>query len=78
MKPLEGQSFIPDTSFLRPYLIVSDVVYIPRKTHLLDMAESVGCKTLNGLGMMLWQGARAFEIWTGQEMPVEYVKEQMF
>lgn len=78
MKPLEGQSLIPDTSFLRPDLIVSDVVYIPRKTHLLEMAESVGCKTLNGLGMMLWQGARAFEIWTGQEMPVEYVKEQMF
>jgi quinate/shikimate dehydrogenase len=78
MKPLESQSLIPDTSFLRPDLIVSDVVYIPRKTHLLEMAESIGCKTLNGLGMMLWQGARAFEIWTGQEMPVEYVKEQMF
>jgi shikimate dehydrogenase len=79
MKPLEGQCLIPDESWLRPELIVSDVVYIPRKTKLLEMAESVGCKAaINGLGMMLWQGARAFEIWTGQEMPVEYVKEQMF
>lgn len=77
MKPLEGQSLIPDVSWLRPELIVSDVVYIPRKTKLLEMAESVGCKAINGLGMMLWQGAKAFEIWTGQEMPVEYVKEEM-
>lgn len=77
MKPLEDQSLVPDASWLRPELIVSDVVYIPRKTKLLEMAESVGCKTINGLGMMLWQGAAAFEIWTGYEMQVEYVKEQM-
>jgi quinate/shikimate dehydrogenase len=78
MKPLEGRSIIPDASWLHPDLVVSDVVYIPRKTKLLEMAESVGCKAINGLGMMLWQGAKAFEMWTGQEMPVEYVKEQMF
>lgn len=78
MKPLEGESLIPDTSWLRPELIVTDVVYIPRKTKLLEQAESVGCKTLNGLGMMLWQGAKAFEIWTGKEMPVEVVKENLF
>lgn len=45
---------------------------------LLEMAESVGCKAINGLGMMLWQGAKAFELWTCEEMPVDYVKEQMF
>ena len=78
MKPLQDECLIPDASWLRPELIVTDVVYIPRKTKLLEMAEGVGCKTLNGLGMMLWQGAKAFEIWTGEEMPVEYVKEQMF
>jgi shikimate dehydrogenase len=78
MKPLEGQSIITDPSWLRPELIVSDVVYNPRKTKLLEITESVGCKAINGLGMMLWQGAKAFELWTGQEMPVEYVKEQMF
>lgn len=78
MKPLEGQSIIPDPSWLLPDLIVSDIVYNPRKTRLLEMAESVGCKAINGLGMMLWQGAKAFELWTDQEMPVDYVKEQMF
>ena len=33
---------------------------------------------INGLGMMLWQGARAFEIWTGKEMPVEHIKSILF
>ena len=60
MKPLEGQTYIPDKSFLRPDLIVSDVVYYPRETELLRMAKEVGCKTMNGLGMMLFQGAAAF------------------
>ncbi|MGM9943344.1 MAG: quinate/shikimate dehydrogenase, partial [Lysinibacillus sp.] len=46
MKPLEDQCLIPDASWLRPELIVSDVVYIPRKTKMLEMAEGVGCKTI--------------------------------
>mgnify|MGYP000741740266 CR=1 FL=1 len=78
MKPFEGQMLLPDDSFLRPDLIVSDVVYNPRKTHLLEVAEKKGCRTLNGLGMMLWQGARAFEIWTGKQMPVDYIKSILF
>lgn len=75
MKPLEGQTYIPDKSFLRPDLIVTDVVYFPRETALLKMAKEVGCKTMNGLGMMLFQGSAAFELWTGQPMPIEYMKE---
>ncbi|WP_027415428.1 shikimate dehydrogenase [Aneurinibacillus terranovensis] len=78
MKPLENESLIPDASWLRPELIVSDLIYTPRKTKLLEQAESVGCRTVNGLGMVLWQGAKAFELWTGKEMPVEYIKEQIF
>ena len=78
MKPFEGQMLLPDDSFLRPDLIVSDVVYNPRKTYLLEVAEKKGCRTINGLGMMLWQGARAFEIWTGKEMPVEHIKSILF
>ena len=77
MKPLEGQTYIPDKSFLRPDLIVSDVVYYPRETELLRMAKEVGCKTMNGLGMMLFQGAAAFKIWTGEDMPIEYMKEKL-
>lgn len=75
MKPLEGQTYIPDKSFLRPDLIVTDVVYFPRETALLKMAKEVGCKTMNGLGMMLFQGSAAFELWTGQPMPIDYMKE---
>jgi len=77
MKPLEGQTYITDKSFLRPDLIVSDVVYYPRETELLRMAKEVGCKTMNGLGMMLFQGAAAFKMWTGEDMPIEYMKEKL-
>ncbi|OOM11805.1 shikimate dehydrogenase [Clostridium saccharobutylicum] len=74
MKPLLGQTYIKK-DMLRPDLIVSDVVYAPTKTRLLEIAEEVGCPTINGLGMMLFQGAEAFKLWTGQEMPIEHMKE---
>ena len=77
MKPLEGQTYIPDKSFLREDLIVTDVVYAPAETVLLKMAKEVGCKTLNGFPMMLFQGAAAFKLWTNQDMPIEHVKEVM-
>ena len=75
MKPLEGQTWLPDTSYLRPDLIVTDTVYAPAKTKFLEMAEAVGCKRMNGYGMMLFQGAAAFKLWTGKEMPIEHMKE---
>lgn len=75
MKPLEGQTYIPDTTFFRPDLVVLDIVYAPRETALLKLAKEAGCRTLNGLGMMLFQGAAAFKLWTGKEMPIEYMKE---
>jgi shikimate dehydrogenase len=75
MKPLEGQTYIPDKSFFRPDLIVTDVVYYPRETALLKMAKEAGCKTMNGLGMMLFQGSAAFELWMGQPMPIEHMKK---
>lgn len=77
MKPLEGQTYIPDKSFLREDLIVTDVVYAPAETALLKMAKEVGCKTLNGFPMMLFQGAAAFKLWTNQDMLIEHVKEVM-
>ncbi|WP_419726843.1 shikimate dehydrogenase [Terrisporobacter petrolearius] len=75
MKPLEGKTYIPDKSFFRPELIVADVVYSPRETEMLKMAKEVGCKTMNGLGMMLFQGSAAFELWTGEPMPIDHMKE---
>ena len=75
MKPLEGQSVVPDKSYFRPELIVIDVPYSPLETKMRSMAKEVGCKTMNGLGMMLFQGSAAFELWTGEPMPIEYMKE---
>ena len=75
MKPLEGQTYIPDKSFFRPDLIVTDVVYSPKETEMLRMAKEVGCKTMNGMGMMLFQGSAAFELWTGKPMPIDHMKD---
>ena len=75
MKPMEGQTWLRDPSILRPDLVVTDVIYSPAQTRFLEMAEAAGCKTFNGLGMMLFQGARAFELWTGQQMPIDHVKQ---
>ncbi len=78
MSPNEDGCLVSDTGFFHPELIVSDVIYQPRKTKLLKMAESVGCSTFNGMYMLLYQGAYAFELWTGKPMPVELVKEKYF
>ena len=77
MKPLEGQTYMPEKSFLRPELTVVDIVYSPAETALLKMAREVGCKAMNGMGMMLFQGAAAFKCWTGQDMPIAYMKETL-
>ena len=77
MKPYAGQTYI-EKDMLRPDLIVSDVVYQPAKTRLLELAEEVGCPTINGLGMMLFQGAEAFKCLTGQEMLIDHMKEFLF
>ena len=75
MKPLEGQSVVPDETFFRPDLIVTDTVYAPRETETLRLAKKAGCKTMNGLGMMLFQGDAAFHLWTGKHMPIDHMKE---
>lgn len=75
MKPREGQTYIPDKSFFRPDLIVTDIIYSPQETKMLQLAKSAGCKTMNGMGMLLFQGAAAFQLWTGKEMPIEHMKQ---
>lgn len=54
-----------EIDFLRSNLIVYDLVYNPRETCLLQGAHQRGCQTLNGVRMLVMQGAAAFEIWTG-------------
>lgn len=78
MKPMDDQSLIEDIGVFRKDLVVSDVVYNPRLTKLLADAQAAGCKTVPGIGMLLWQGAEAFRLYTGQEMPVQEVMERYF
>lgn len=78
MAPNTEDSIITDPSFFRKDLIVSDVIYNPKETRLLRLAKDAGCATFNGLYMLLYQGAEAFKLWTGQEMPVEKIKELYF
>ena len=75
---LIDQSIINFPEAFRPDLFVAHIVYIPLETKLLKMAKAAGCKTMNGIPMMIWQGAEAFEIWTGHQMPVEVVKQDLF
>jgi len=55
--------------------VVCDLIY--KKTHLLKEAAKKGCMTLDGLGMLLWQGVFAFEIWTGIRPPVEIMRSAL-
>ena len=71
MKPHDDVSPVPDTSVFRPGLVVADVVYNPEETKLLREAKEAGCKTVGGKGMLLWQGAAAYKLYTGLEMPTE-------
>ncbi len=67
----------PVTSdLLKPGLVVFDIVYNPIKTRLLKEAEAAGAKTIGGLDMLVWQGALAFEKWTGVKAPVELMKQE--
>ena len=71
MKPHEDTTLITDKSMFRPELVVADVVYNPEETRLLREAKEAGCKTIGGKGMLLWQGAAAYKLYTGLDMPVE-------
>ncbi|SDH30567.1 shikimate dehydrogenase [Pseudobutyrivibrio sp. 49] len=64
----DDTSLVPK-EFLHKNLIVCDTIYHPDMTRLLKDAAAVGCKTMNGKYMLLYQGAAAFKLWTGQEMP---------
>ena len=63
------------SSLLKPDLVVADAVYNPIKTRLLREAEEVGAKIVSGVNMVVWQGALAFEKWTGIKAPIEMMRE---
>jgi shikimate dehydrogenase len=74
MHPASEQSPLQDARWLRPPLVVFDMVYNPPQTRLLQQAAKMGCRTVGGLSMLVHQGAAAFELWTGTEAPVEAMK----
>jgi len=78
MKPMDNESVVKDLSAFRPGLWVADIVYNPEETKLLKEAKAAGCTCVGGKGMLIWQGASAFHLYTGEEMPVEEVKELLY
>lgn len=78
MAPDTSACPVPDKKLLHPDLIVSDIIYNPRQTRLMALAKERGCQTFNGLYMLLFQGAEAFRLWTGKEMPLAPIKNKYF
>ena len=62
-----------DISLIDKGHVVCDLIY--KETPLLREASMIGCKTMDGLGMLLWQGVFAFEVWTGIMPPVDVMKK---
>ena len=78
MAPHEDTCPVPENLTFPKDLIVSDIIYNPRETKLLTMAKNQGNPFFNGSYMLLYQGAEAFRLWTGKEMPVEKIKKEFF
>lgn len=73
----EGDAMSIPPDVLRPELLVVDLVYNPPETPLLAEAKARGCTTLGGLGMLLFQGVEAFELWTGRDAPVDVMRRAL-
>ena len=67
LKPEDESPLAANAFSLTQARAVYDMIYKPAETKLLATAKAAGCRTASGLGMLVWQGARAFTIWTGEE-----------
>lgn len=76
MTPAINETPIP-ARLLKPGLVVVDIIYNPLQTRLLNEAREQGAKVISGIEMLVWQGAAAFELWTGKEAPVEIMKKAL-
>jgi len=76
MTPNVDETLVPFNR-LKPGLVVFDIVYNPIKTRLLREAEQAGAETISGVDMLVWQGASAFEKWTGLKAPIELMREEV-
>jgi len=62
---------------LRPGMTVLDMVYTPRRTELLAAAAAAGATVVDGLSMLVYQGARSFELWTGLPAPISVMRRSL-
>ena len=76
MTPNDTSSPVPK-EVLGNFKVVMDIVYSPLETKLLRDAASVGCKYINGLEMLLYQGVAQFELWTGKPAPVAVMRDAL-
>ena len=67
----------PQIELLRVGAIVYDLIYTPRPTKLLQMAQAVGCQSIDGVDMLVGQGAVALELWLGQSVPIELMRASL-
>ena len=74
MKPNDAYTPVK-RDFLHRNLTVFDIVYNPLETRLLREAKLIGAKTIDGLSMLIHQGAVSFEIWTGVKAPIDVMRE---
>jgi shikimate dehydrogenase len=65
------------SALLQPHLMVYDTIYTANRTKLMHAADEAGARSANGLSMLLYQGALAFEIWFNREAPVEVMREAL-
>jgi shikimate dehydrogenase len=75
MSPESSESPVP-AGLLHSKLAVFDIVYNPVETRLLKEAKEAGARTMGGVDMLAWQGALAFEKWTGRKAPVELMRRE--
>ena len=70
--PVDGRQFS-----LRQAIAVYDMIYRPAETPFLRAAKAGGSRVANGLGMLLYQGAKALEIWSGKPAPVDVMRRAL-
>ena len=75
MSPNSKETPVP-AHFLKADMVVFDIVYNPIRTMLLKEAEAASARTIGGTDMLAWQGALAFEKWTGQPAPLDLMRKE--
>ncbi|KUO58787.1 MAG: shikimate dehydrogenase [Gracilibacter sp. BRH_c7a] len=74
---MRGESYPLSLQGINPSAWVIDLIYHPPLTKFLAEAESLGCRTMNGLDMLIWQGALAWKIWLDREAPVAQMRRAL-